>query len=63
MKKKCSFRGQKGKNRLPEPKNGILGPNVRVIYPSFGYFIWSKKNYTFRGQKGKNKPSEPKHII
>jgi hypothetical protein len=26
MKKISTFRGQKGENRLPEPKNGIWGP-------------------------------------
>jgi hypothetical protein len=26
MKEIYTFRGQRGKNRPPEPKNGILGP-------------------------------------
>jgi hypothetical protein len=30
----------------------------RVIYPSFGNFIWRKKNYTIRGQKGENRLPE-----
>jgi hypothetical protein len=58
-KKKYTFGGQKGENRLPESKNGIWGPRsvwswARGIYISFGNFIRSKKNYTFRGQKGEN---------
>jgi hypothetical protein len=63
--KKYTYGGQKGKNRLPEPKNGIWGPKQygRVIYPSIGNFTWSMKKYTFWGQKGKNRPPEPKNGI
>jgi hypothetical protein len=46
-KKIYTFRGQKGQNRRPEPKNRIWGTNSQN-------FTWSKKTYTFGGQKGKN---------
>jgi hypothetical protein len=57
--------GQKGE-KPSEPKNGILGLQNqygRVIYPSIGNFIWSKKRHTSGGQKRENKPLEPKNRI
>jgi hypothetical protein len=46
MNKIYAFRGQKGKNRLSEPKNGIYARE----------FYGVKKKYTFGGQNGENKP-------
>jgi hypothetical protein len=40
---------------------GAQNQYVRVIYPSIGYFLWSKKIYTFSGRKGKNRLPEPKN--
>jgi hypothetical protein len=31
---------------------GLQNQYGRVIYPSIGNFIWSRKKYTFGGQKG-----------
>jgi hypothetical protein len=67
MKKIYIFRGQYGKSRPPEPKNGNYGPKSvwsgRVIYPSIGNFTWSKKKYTFGGQKSENNPIEARNRI
>jgi hypothetical protein len=44
-----------GENKPSEPKNGIWGQNQygRVIYPSFGNFIRSKKNILLEVKKAK----------
>jgi hypothetical protein len=34
-----------------KPEFGVQNQYGRVIYPSFGNFMCSKKNYTFRGRK------------
>jgi hypothetical protein len=52
MKNIYTFRGQKCKNRLPEPKNEIM---------MIGNFTCSKKKYTFGGQTGENRPPQPKN--
>jgi hypothetical protein len=53
MKEICTFRSQKGKNRLQKPINGIWTQNqyVRVIYPSIGNFSCGKKKMYFWRQK------------
>jgi hypothetical protein len=37
-------------SQSPKTEFGAQNEYGRVIYPSLGNFIWSKKNYTFRGQ-------------
>jgi hypothetical protein len=59
------FSGSKTKICPQSPKTefGLQNKYGRVIDPSIGNFIWSKKKYTLEGQKGKNEPSEPKNGI
>jgi hypothetical protein len=47
----------------PKTEFGLQNQNGRVICPSIGNIIRSKKKYTFRGEKCKNRPSEPKNGI
>jgi hypothetical protein len=51
--KKYTFRGQKGENKLSEPKNKIWAKNQydRVTYPSIGNCTWSKKEIYYTGSK------------
>jgi hypothetical protein len=53
MKKIYTFRGQKGQNRPPEPKNGILGPKSVWscdISNNWEFYMQQEKLY-FRGLK------------
>jgi hypothetical protein len=62
MKKICSFRGQNGKNRLPEPKDGIWGPkslwscDISIVRE---FNMEQEKRY-FWGLKKRIKPQSPK---
>jgi hypothetical protein len=63
--KKLGKLGQKGRNRIPELKNGIWGPKsvwpwIYRVATSIENLTWSKKIYTFSCHKGENKPPEPK---
>jgi hypothetical protein len=40
----------------PKPEFGLQNQCGRVIHPSIGNYIWSKKKYTFGGQQGENNP-------
>jgi hypothetical protein len=58
VKKIFTFRGQKGKNRPPEPKNGIWVPKLVCscdISIDLKFYI-DEEEYTFGGQKGEYKP-------
>jgi hypothetical protein len=63
MKKKYTYRGQKGKNKPSEPNNGIWAPKtVRSCHISIDQkFHSDKEKVFFQGSKDKNKPSEPKN--
>jgi hypothetical protein len=55
MKTICTLRGQKGKNRLPEPKNGIWGPKSVWscdISIDREFYMEQQKTY-FQGSKRK----------
>jgi hypothetical protein len=53
MKKIYTFRGQKGENRPPEPKNGIWGPtSIWSCDISIDQeFYMEQEKYTFGGSK------------
>jgi hypothetical protein len=64
--KKYTFGGLKGKNRPPEPKNGIWGLKSVWscdIFIDQEFNIYEKNIYIFRGRKFENEPAEPKNEI
>jgi hypothetical protein len=65
MKKIYTFRGQKGKNRPPEPKNGIWDPKLvwSCDISIDREFYMEQEKYTFGGQKSENRPPQPKNGI
>jgi hypothetical protein len=56
-KKKCTFEGHKGKNKLSEPKNGIKAP--KSVWSCVINRKFYEKVYFWGSKRVENKPSEP----